>query len=110
MLHGMFFPTCQMVLESITWPQSKQTYGSDDRDDEISDGTVSLISGFLQTFVEEGTSYLIHINLNMQIFSRQSSNHVNKYISAVKLFKYLIAINRINDIVNSRLIAHFYVF
>ena len=52
----MFFPTCQMVLESITWPPSKQTYDNDDSDDEISDGTVSLISGFLRTFVEEGTS------------------------------------------------------
>ena len=56
MLHGiMFFPTCQMVLESITWPPSKQT-DIDDTDDEISDGKVSLISGFLRTFVEEGTS------------------------------------------------------
>ena len=51
----MFFPTGQMVLESITWPPSKQT-DIDDSDDEISDGTVSLISGFLRTFVEEGTS------------------------------------------------------
>ena len=51
----MFFPTGQMVLESITWPPSKQT-DIDDSDDEISDGKVSLISGFLRTFVEEGTS------------------------------------------------------
>ena len=56
----MFFPTCQMVLESITWPPSKQTYDIDDSDDEISDGTVSLTSGFLRTFVEEGTSSKIY--------------------------------------------------
>ena len=45
----MFFPTCQMVLESITWPPSKQTDDSDDSDSEISDGKVSLIPGFLRS-------------------------------------------------------------
>ena len=57
----MFFPTCQMVLESITWPPSKQTDDSDNSDSEISDGKVSLISGFLRTFVEEGTSSKTYI-------------------------------------------------
>ncbi|XP_046890712.1 uncharacterized protein LOC124477148 isoform X1 [Hypomesus transpacificus] len=45
----------QMVLESITWPPSKQTDDSDNSDSEISDGKVSLISGFLRTFVEEAS-------------------------------------------------------
>lgn len=42
-----------MVLQSIKWPEAKQT-DTDDDDDEVPDVTNSLIMGFLRTFIEEG--------------------------------------------------------
>jgi len=44
-----------MVLQSIKWPEAKQTdTDDDDDDDDVLDVTKRLIMGFLRTFIEEG--------------------------------------------------------
>lgn len=45
-----------MVLRSINWPQASQTT---DSDDEVQVETLTLITGFFRSFVEEGNLIVI---------------------------------------------------
>ena len=50
-----------MIIEAIKWPLAKNN--SDDSEDDIAPATVSAIARFFQTFIEQGSS--LHINLNI---------------------------------------------
>ncbi|KAL1006773.1 hypothetical protein UPYG_G00076890 [Umbra pygmaea] len=63
-----------VILQSITWPKSKQLSDSEDSDDDISAGTISLISGFLQTFVEEASTDVLRQLLKFWIGWEVPSN------------------------------------
>ena len=52
-----------MIIEAIKWPLAKNNDDSDDSEDDIAPATVSAIARFFQTFIEQGTS--LHINLNI---------------------------------------------
>ncbi|KAL2085043.1 hypothetical protein ACEWY4_020561 [Coilia grayii] len=92
----LFFPreaevqlTPQAILQSIKWPQSQEAYNSDDSDDDIQTGTISAITVFFRTFVENASPEILAKlvkfwtgwevppdKLNMEIVKSRGRNHL----------------------------------
>ncbi|XP_060756704.1 G2/M phase-specific E3 ubiquitin-protein ligase-like isoform X2 [Neoarius graeffei] len=91
----LFFPreaevqlTPEVILQCIRWPHAKEA-NSDDSDDDVPTGTVSAITGYFRTFIENATSGILSklvkfwtgwevppSTLNIEIVKSRGRNHL----------------------------------